>query len=134
MEQPRQYKKQPEQKKRISDQTFNTIEDAYNVYKQSKKAELVKNNANNAQVLDNIWGGLRSIDKDKNTQERMKVLKMYHEQNNQMISEHQRDQKMQKERKKEIGQMQSQMHEEYRNDLKLQQQSHKELQRKLGND
>jgi len=47
----------------------------YNAYKQSKKSELVRKQKEKENVLDSIWGGLRSIDKDKFVEDRAEVLR-----------------------------------------------------------
>lgn len=80
------------------DSSFTNIDDAYNIYKLNKKSELVKKPLEEKQdSLDRIWGGLRSIDKDKFVEDRLQVLKKFNEFNQKCVVEKHNAEKREKE-------------------------------------
>lgn len=78
------------------------------------QTQFVKDSKHKENSLEKIWGGLHSIDKDRNVEQRMQVLKAYHEFNHQKAQEQAKNEDRQKHALLENAKKESTLLQEYR--------------------
>lgn len=123
-----------ELKSQHSNSSNNNIENAQVTYKRQKKAELVKDKPQQNATLDRIWGGLRSIDKDKLVEERTNILRKQHEYNKQTKKDQDVNVSLEKAKNSTIQKEHTRLYDEQKNTVISQNQKTKQQKNVLGND